>query len=191
MLIFWEKRLVFLATPKAGSTAIEVALESLASLAVQRPRELKHVDIGAYRSFVEPWLGHISQARFTTAALMREPIAWLQSWYRFRLRDEIDVPAPDGFERFVRAYLADPAGMTDGVGSQSRFLNADGHRVDRIFRYENMDNFTHFLDDWLDCEISLPRVNVPPVADVTLSEETTAELRDALQPDFRLYAELG
>ena len=35
MLIFWDQRLVFLATPKAGSTAVEVALEPLASLAVQ------------------------------------------------------------------------------------------------------------------------------------------------------------
>ena len=193
MLIFWEKRLVFLATPKAGSTAIEVALESLASLAVQRPPELKHVDIAGYHAFVEPWLRHSSQAGFTTAALMREPLAWLQSWYRFRLRDEIDEAndEPIDFEEFVRTYIHDPARMTDGVGSQSRFLSAGGRQVDRIFRYENMDNFTQFLDEWLDCEISLPRVNVPPAADVTLSPQTEAELRRTLEDDFRLYAELA
>jgi hypothetical protein len=48
------------------------------------------------------------------------------------------------------------------VGTQSEFLTDDSARVDRIFRYEDMENFTHFLEDRLDCAISLPRVNVPP-----------------------------
>ena len=92
MLIFWEKRLVFLATPKAGSTAIEAALESLANVAVQRPSPLKHTDLRAYRQYIEPWLRHETGESFTTVALMREPISWLQSWYRFLLRDDIDAP---------------------------------------------------------------------------------------------------
>lgn len=48
MLIFWEPRLVFLATPKAGSTAVEAALEPLAAVAVQRPGAMKHTDIATY-----------------------------------------------------------------------------------------------------------------------------------------------
>ena len=56
MLIFWESRLVFLATPKAGSTAVEAALEALANVAVQRPAVLKHADLRTYRRHIEPWL---------------------------------------------------------------------------------------------------------------------------------------
>ncbi len=37
MLVFWDQRLVVLATPKTGSSAIQTALESLAVLAIQRP----------------------------------------------------------------------------------------------------------------------------------------------------------
>ncbi len=68
MLIFWDQRLVFLATPKAGSTAIEVALESLASASLLRPDALKHTDIATYRRFVGPWLFAQTGTDFTTVA---------------------------------------------------------------------------------------------------------------------------
>ncbi|NHF71759.1 hypothetical protein [Paracoccus xiamenensis] len=205
MLIFWDQRLAFLATPKAGSTAVEVALEPLASLAVQRPPEMKHVDATRFRRHIQPWLQGMTDDPFTTVALMREPIDWLRSWYRFHLRDEGDLHAPDqadtaaaddvidstSFENFVRRYIDHPGSVTQGIGTQSAFLTAGEAPVDRIFRYEDMATFTHFLDDWLGCEISLPRINVPPSADVRLSPGTEADLRRALAPDFALYETLG
>lgn len=193
MLIFWDQRLAFLATPKAGSTAIEVALEPLASLAVQRPPEMKHADATRFHRHIHPWLQDMTADHFTTVALMREPVEWLRSWYRFYLRDEheADTPVNSTFEDFVRLYLAEPELLTQGIGTQSAFLIAGDTPVDRIFRYEDMAAFTSFLDDWLGCEINLPRINVPPSADVSLSPETEADLRRALGPDFALYATLG
>lgn len=190
MLIFWDQRLVFLATPKAGSTAIEVALEPLASLAVQHPPEMKHVDAAGFRRHILPWLGEMVAEDFTTVALMREPVEWLRSWYRFHLRDDDALPE-DGFEDFVHRYIAAPASVTRGIGSQSAFLGGDSPLVDRIFRYEEIEAFTQFLDDRLGCEIILPRINVPPAADVTLTTSTEAELRQALRHDIALYARLG
>jgi len=194
MLIFWEKRLVFLATPKAGSTAIEAALEGLANLAVQRPAELKHTNLRTYRHHIEPWLHSITGEKFTTIALMREPISWLQSWYRFRLRDDGDDPDHTmigmSFADFAAA-CADPAGSAIAqVGTQSDFLTTTIDRVDRIFRYEEIESFTHFLEDRLDCGISLPRVNVPPAVDVSLSPGQAEQLRRVMADDFALYASL-
>jgi len=193
MLIFWEKRLVFLATPKAGSTAVESALEALSNIAVQRPAELKHTDLGSCRRHIEPWLHHATGDTFTTVALMREPIGWLRSWYRFRQRDDIDDPdhamVGVSFADFARAYAAsDEAGR--GIGMQCDFLTEGEDRVDRIFRYEEIEGFTHFLEDRLDCAISLPRVNVPPAVDVSLRDEQEAELRRFLQRDVALYETL-
>jgi hypothetical protein len=54
MLVFWEARLAFLATPKTGSTAIAAALESLAAVSVQRPPLLKHTTVHRYRRFIGP-----------------------------------------------------------------------------------------------------------------------------------------
>lgn len=190
MLIFWEQRLVFLATPKAGSTAIEVALEPLASLAVQHPPEMKHTNATRFQRHIHPWLQEMTADSFTTAALMREPVDWLRSWYRFHLRDTSDDHDPDqtsGFEGFVQRYLEQPESVTQGIGTQFAFLTSVGKPIDRIFHYEKIDTFTSFLDEWLDCEINLPRINVPPSADVSLSDETEVRLRNMLHADFALY----
>lgn len=194
MLIFWERRLVFLATPKAGSTAVEAALEALANVAVQRPAALKHADLRTYRRHIEPWLQSATGDRFTTAALMREPIDWLRSWYRFRLRDDFDDPghamAGMSFAEFAGIYADPGSASVADIEAQADFLTDGEDRVDRIFRYEDMETFTHFLEDRLDCAINLPRVNVPPAVDVSLAPEQEAALREAMARDVRLYASL-
>lgn len=194
MLIFYERHLVFLATPKTASTAIGVALESLACLSVQRPPALKHADISTYHKYIAPWLQQTNSDPFTTIAMMREPVDWLRSWYRFHLRDRHqdmdDDPSAPSFEDFVTRYLADPASLTMGLGTQSNFLVKDGHKVQRIFRYEAMEDFTDFLDEHLDCHISLPRLNVPPSVDVSLSPALMNDLEKALEKDIALYQSL-
>ncbi|MDS9467228.1 sulfotransferase family 2 domain-containing protein [Paracoccus sp. MBLB3053] len=194
MLIFWEKRLVFLATPKAGSTAVEAALESLSNVAVQRPAELKHTNLASYRRHIEPWLHDVTGERFTTVSLMRQPLDWLRSWYRFRLRDDHDDPDHTAltlsFRDFVEAYSAPESDHFRTIGTQCDFLTHQGDKIDRIFRYEEIDDFTQFLEDRLDCAITLPRVNVPPAVDVTLDSGEEAALRDFLARDIALYASL-
>ena len=63
--------------------------------------------------------------------------------------------------------------------------------MDRIFRYEEIEGFTQFLEDRLDCAISLPRVNVPPAVDVSLDESQEAALRRIMARDLALYEGLG
>lgn len=192
MLVFWEQRLAFLATPKTGSTAIESALQPLAALAIERPPLLKHTTVHRYHRFIGPYLEAASGHRFTVVALMREPRDWLGSWFRFRQRE--DVPDQDkstramSFEDFTRAYCSDPRPGFADVGSQERFLRPrQGEGVDRLFRYEEIDSFVHFLEDRLNCAITLPRVNVSPQADLHLSPETEARLADVQAEDYRLY----
>lgn len=194
MLFFWEKRLVFLATPKAGSTAIEAALEPLASLAVLRPPALKHTDLATFHDHVAPWLKSVTAEPFATVAVMREPVEWLRSWYRFRIRDDIEDPLHEmsgvTFPDFVRAYMSDDGRMRARIGTQSGFLRHAGRTVDHIFRYEEMEHFTEFMEERLDCALHLPRVNVPPSVDVTLEPALEQRLRDDLAEDARLYESL-
>lgn len=196
MLVFWEARLVFLATPKAGSTALASALESLASVSVQRPPVLKHTTVHRFRRFVGPYLEAASKADFTVVALMREPRDWLGSWYRFRMREDQTDPKKStrgiSFDEFVRAWCADPKPDFADVGSQARFLRPrQGQGVDRLFRYEDIGGFVAFLEDRLGCEITLPRVNVSPPGETVLSAETEALLNEAAAEDFALYHSLG
>jgi hypothetical protein len=194
MLVFWEQRLAFLATPKTGSTAIAAALESLAAVSIQRPPLLKHTTVHRYRRFIGPFLEAASKDTFTVVALMREPTDWLGSWYRFRQRDETDAGKSTkgiSFDDFVRAWCQDPRPDFADVGSQGKFLRPrQGVGVDRLFRYEEIDTFVHFLEERLGCEIILPRLNVSPAGATVLSPETAAMLRSYAVEDFALYETL-
>lgn len=196
MLVFWEQRLVFLATPKTGTTAIETAVESMAAMSIRRPPRLKHTTLHRYQRFIAPYLRSAAGAEFTVVALMREPRDWLGSWYRYRQRPEIGDPGKStaglGFDAFVEAYAADPQPEFAAVGSQARFLDPKGGRpADRIFRYEEIGIFTDFLQERLGCRIALPRLNVSPAAPLDLTPGSEALLRRALAPDYALYRTLG
>ncbi len=194
MLVFWEQRLAFLATPKTGSTAIAAALESLAAVSIQRPPLLKHTTVHRYRRFIGPYLEAASKDQFTLVALMREPRDWLGSWYRFRQREETAAErstAGLSFDDFVHAWCQEPRPDFADVGSQARFLRPrQGVGVDRLFRYEEIDSFVHFLEDRLGCEIILPRLNVSPPGLTELSPATEALLHEAAAEDFALYRTL-
>lgn len=196
MLVFWRQKLVFLATTKTASTSIEAALSPLASMVVMRPPHLKHTTVQKYRRFIAPYLGGPDGLVFDTTALMREPLDWLGSWYRYRMReDEVPEKSTRGisFETFIRAYCQDEDRPEyANIGAQSRFLTPQGPRpVDHIFRYERMDLFVDFMQDRLGVKIDLPTKNISPKVDIDLSPK----LRDLLQThraaDFALYDSLA
>ncbi len=192
MLVFWKQRLVYLATPKTGSTAIEAALEPLASVVIQRPPELKHTSAFRYWRYLAPYLEKAADEDFQVVAVMREPLDWLGSWYRYRQRANNNRPerstAGMSFSTFIEGYLSDPQPEFANVGRQSRFLVPDkGPGVDRLFRYDDMADFVRFLEDRLDCEISLPRLNVSPEGSLDLAPDLEARLREDYWRDFALY----
>ncbi|PKP69671.1 MAG: hypothetical protein CVT82_10220 [Alphaproteobacteria bacterium HGW-Alphaproteobacteria-4] len=194
MLIFWQQKLVLLATPKTGSTALSVALEPLAAIAVQRPPALKHTTAQRFRRFLAPYLETASGTRFDVVALMREPQDWLGSWYRFRQRDDI-AGSPNSteglsFEQFASAYMARPQPVYAQLGSQARFLSlADGTLgVDKLFCYEDIGRLVGFLEARLDFEIQLPQVNVSPKGVTTLCAPLRQRLQTHMAEDHALYA---
>jgi hypothetical protein len=194
MLVFWEERLAFLATPKTGSTAIAAALESLAAVSIQRPPLLKHTTVHRYRRFIGPYLEAASKDSFTVVALMREPRDWLGSWYRYRQREGIEPQKSTRgmtFDAFVRAWCSELRPDFADVGSQERFLRPrQGVGVDRLFRYEEIETFVHFLEDRLGCEIILPRLNVSPPGETELTPETLALLQEVAADDYAMYETL-
>lgn len=192
MLVFWDHRLAILATPKTGSTAIQSALEAMATLAIRTPPALKHTTAQRWHRFLGPYFETAAGSPFTVVALMREPRDWLGSWYRYRQRPEIaGTPrstATISFDQFVNDWCEDPQPEHAAVGSQARFLAPKADRgVDHIFRYEEIDHFVDFLEDRLGHEIILPRVNVSPDGNLDLSAATDARLRQHAARDFALY----
>ena len=88
------------------------------------------------------------------------------------------------------AWCQDPRPDFADVGSQGKFLRPrQGVGVDRLFRYEEIETFVHFLEDRLGCEIILPRLNVSPPGATELSPATEALLQEVAAEDFALYAD--
>lgn len=195
MLIFWDQRLALLATPKTGTTAIAAALESLADVSIQRPPELKHTPARRFRRFMAPFLEQVANEPFTLVGVMREPRDWLGSWYRYRQREGMvnkrNSTRGMTFDAFVRAYCNEKPPAYASVGSQATFLrppNAQG--ADKLFRHDRIDDLVRFLEDRLNFEIMLPKLNVSPQGDTGLSADTETLLHTFAHRDFELYAEL-
>ncbi|WP_054303640.1 hypothetical protein [Gemmobacter sp. LW-1] len=192
MLVFWHQRLTMLATPKTGTTAIEAALESLAHLAIQRPPQLKHANLRKYHRFIGPWLESTAGRPFDVIATIREPLDWLGSWYRYRQREDIGDAAKStagiSFDQFVRDYCSDAPPAYAAVGAQSQFLAPKNDKgLTRLFRYERIEDLIQFLEDRLNCEILLPRLNVSPVMELGLDPATEKLLRKVAAREFELY----
>ncbi|WP_198372722.1 hypothetical protein [Roseomonas rosulenta] len=139
---------VVLSMPKCASTSLQQALTPVCDARFKD--HMKHVDL----AFVETWVLPMLRARRAPAAfeprifcLMREPIDWLYSWYRYSW-DEAGRPQagrgataaayPD-FAAFLEAYFSPRPPRVGGVLRQSDFLRGWDGRTGRIelFRFES------------------------------------------------------
>ena len=58
----------------------------MASLSIQDPPELKHATFIRYNRFIRPMYDIVCSTQLDTMAVIREPISWMRSWYRYRQR---------------------------------------------------------------------------------------------------------
>ena len=197
MLVFWDERLVFLAVPKTGTTALEGALAPRATMVVRAPPHLKHSPLYRYRRFIAPFLEKAGGQQMETLAVIREPVDWLSSWFRYRSRDAL-VGHPNStrdveFDAFVEAYCKGKPPAFANVGSQARFvLDDSGARaVDHLFRYEDQPRLIAFLEARLGTAIELPRLNVSPAFRTTLSPGVEEKLRRKRPEEFAVWEMAG
>ncbi|MDA7429794.1 gamma-glutamyl kinase [Primorskyibacter aestuariivivens] len=197
MLVFWKERLTFLAVPKTGTSAFEEALAPRADMVVRDPPELKHAPVYRYNRFFRPMFDKMGAEDMETAAVMREPISWLGSWYRYRQRPFMagKPNSTEGisFDDFVEAYCRGNRPGFANVGSQAKFLEPrpNGTRVTHMFRYEDQPALIAFLEERLEVSLSLDRVNVSPSAALDLSPRVEAKLRRKCAGEFELYESIA
>ena len=82
-----------------------------ASAAILDPPGIKHVSVSRYQAQLAPFFETRGKQPHKIMAIMREPIDWLGSWYRYRRRDQIkgkpNSTADVSFAEFVEAWLLD------------------------------------------------------------------------------------
>ena len=194
MLVFWNERLVLLSVPKTGTHAYAEALGPRASMVVSDPPELKHAPVYRYNRFFRPMFEKMGAERMELVAVIREPLSWLGSWYRYRQRPALDGrPAStkgQSFDSFVTACCAPNPPAFANVGSQAKFVEArpNGTAVSHFFRYEDQAGLRAFLAERLGKLPEIPSANVSPSLPLDLSADVEALVRRERADEFALWS---
>jgi len=198
MMVFWQARLVFLAVPKTGTQAYEAALGGSADIVIRHPPGLKHLNAKRFRRKWLPLLQAHSEHDLRTMAVIRDPLDWLGSWYRYRGRPALGGHANStvgrSFDEFVTGYLARDRPDWANVGAQARFVSNDKGKLitDFLFTYEDPPTLCAFLSRRLGREVPEPaRHNASPDAAMSLSPALEQRLRTERAEDFALHASVA
>ena len=194
MLVFLRHKIAFLATPKTGTTAVEMALKPRAEIVFARNR--KHITALRYANKIAPFLEDTFGVRPASVAVMREPVDQIRSWYKYRSQKRLDgTPVSTkgiSFDQFVREVIADDPPERAQIGRQFNFLTDGKTRVmaDHVFAYETQEPFLMFMSEHLQHPVEIAARNVSPVVPAPLEPATLARLREVRAEDFILYDDL-
>lgn len=194
MLVFSRQSLAYIAVPKTGTTAVEMALRPHADIIFTKFR--KHTTAQRFHNRIAPFLDDVFDLRPDRIAVMREPVEQIRSWYRYRAGERqkgTDAGTHAlSFDEFVRDVIADDPPPHAGIGSQFNMLTSGRGKVlvHHLFAYESPVEFRNFLDDRFCAEIRIKQKNVSPVVDAPLSPDMLRRLRAARADEFALYDRL-
>ena len=172
MLISPKHSFVFFCTPKCASNSVEAMLKPYAQLQLLGSPAVRHTNVQTFDEHLAPYLASVApETRFTRVAIVRDPVDWLYSWYRFRSRAELrggaSANSTEGvsFAEFVDCYLdVDSRPAFADVGSQAEFLAMqDGSiGVDRLFAFDELEALVEFFSDRVGKPLALTALNVSP-----------------------------
>lgn len=192
MLVFQKERLVILSVPKTGTTALQAALGERADLIVRDPPLLKHAPLYRYHRFFKPMLEKFC-GPMELVAVIREPLDWMGSWYRYRARPYL-AGTPNStegidFGTFLTGYMSEPRPAFAEIGAQSKFVaRKDGTPgIDHLFAYEEPQHLHQFLEERLGGKVSPERLNVSPARQLSAAPEIIARFRERHSAEFDLW----
>ncbi|MEM1431208.1 MAG: gamma-glutamyl kinase [Pseudomonadota bacterium] len=194
MMIFWRTGLAILAVPKTGSETLQDALWPHADIGIRSPPTLRHMNRSTFGRHWAAGLPETAQGQLETLAVVREPVDWLASWYRYRTRGDVAGTSVStrgvSFAQFVEAWLRDRPPDYARVGRQSRFCAGPDGRpaVDHVFAYERPATLHSFLKARLGIAVAPARRNVSPRADTPLPDALRQRLYNEAGAEFALHA---
>lgn len=171
MLISLRHNFAFFCTPKNASNSVEAMLKPYADIHLLGSPQVRHTNVRDYERYISPYLQSVAPDNAVERiALIREPVAWLYSWYRFRarsaLRDgqSLNSTAHLSFAEFIDEYLTVSPRPFAQVGTQLEFVTAadGGLGIDRLYAYENLDELVAYFSALVGSELAIRAINVSP-----------------------------
>lgn len=198
MLIGMDRRFVFVANTKTASSAIEQTLMPHAEIHHGSTPARKHVGLHAALAeygdlFARP--GHAPETYFKFGVI-RDPIDWICSWYRYRKGNAVAAPLPAGMS-FAEFWARGDWNIIrrDGRRHLQRdcFTAPDGTLLaDAILPYHDLEARLAPLLAAFGVQVPLPRRNVSNLRDLDapLPEDLRAEMRAFYDADYALIDRL-
>jgi len=203
MLVSIKHEFVLISMPKCASTSTEAALARRSDVRLGSHPKLKHSSLRDYKEYILPLLRFKlgdDVEKWEIISLFRHPIAWLNSWYRFRLR-EAEAGQPSDlrsfttgltFEEFLERYANSLEGPVRFGRQIDRILDVDGN-VGKItlFRYEDYDAFLQYLSKKMNQRIEPKKLNVSPTDPTDISAYQHFVDHPKIAADWAVYRTIG
>jgi len=191
---------VMLSMPKCASTTLVSSLKGDAEILMRVNPKLKHMNCRTFTNKMGPVLANAGYKRgdYELVTLFREPVSWLESWWRYRQRpalaekDDGKWTGDTSFERFVLDHIEGAPGAIRG--RQARFVSLDDTfalGVDRIFALERPDAWQGYIDRKLGREVELKTKNWSTSrAEPDLTSQTRTRLLEHYAPEYDIWQHL-
>lgn len=187
MLIGVRKRFLFVANTKAASTSVEGAMGPQAEVASPGGAQGKHMPLARIRhqyNFIFDNPAYPFEG-FFKFGVMRDPLDWIGSWFRYRKGNKVEAPLPAGMD-FAGFWERGDWNIRRGDGSPYQqsdlFCNFRGEVMcDLIIPYHRLDAVLPRVLDGLGIKANLPRLNVSTLRD------TGDLIPPALLPELRAH----
>lgn len=193
MLMHIDGRFAYLAMTKTGSTSVENALRPHCHVMFTRHHRVTHLPAHHFERFLRPYLRETGLPEIDTVCQLRHPVAWLESWWRYRSSPppwEADLDTSEiGFEQFAEEYIAGADRPYLGMHRPQAFLcDAEGRLlVDIVYRFEEMALFGQFLGARMGKPVRIARHNASPGRVARLSRVMLSRLEAYFAAEIGLW----
>lgn len=192
MIINVHAKLAYLAMTKCGSTAFENAIKHEANISYTGIPRFTHMIAQQYHLHMKPYLKYVGQDGIETTSVIRYPISWLESWWRYRT-DPVNTPEGKrtdniSFDHFANDY-ADRSEVFHEIWGQANFLCDDNLNimVDHVFRYEEYDQLQKFWEERLGYRLKVERYNISQERVSYIAPTTINRLENEFPRDFEIW----
>ena len=193
---------VLLSMPKCASTSLVQSLQGRAELVLRVNPRLKHMNCRSFHSLIVPVLrnGGYEREDYELVSLFREPVAWLESWWRYRQRpalakeDAAKFTGEISFEEFVGRYVDNDPRPGTLRGRPAKFVSLSDELdigVDRLFALEQPDVWKSWINDKVGGGVDVQVDNRSTVREQPhLSTALRARLDEYFAPELEIYERL-
>lgn len=169
------------------------------------PGAIKHINARVFNKNILALHNRLMPAvAIESFCMMREPLGWIESWYRYQTRDALKDPAHFNharytgnisYDQFIEAFVESSGKARPEYArltTQYDFVRLDNNEVgvDRIFPMERMDLVEDFLRQKTGKKISIPQENVSPKQSCHLDPALLRRLEEYLAPDLVLFEQV-